>query len=63
MLSGGKSLVGGRTAQDDAVAQARGMFPRPGLKCGTMSVPRLHDRGSRCAPRDAAPHKALVALP
>ena len=63
MLSGGKSLVGGRTAQDDAVAQARGMFPRCGLKCGTMSVPRHHGRGSRCAPRDAAPRKALVALP
>ena len=63
MLSGGKSLVGGRTAQDDAVAQARGMFPRCGLKCGTMSVPRHHGRGSLCAPRDAAPRKALVALP
>ena len=63
MLSGGKSLVGGKTAQDDAVAQACGMFPRRGLKCGTMSIPHHHGRGSPCAPRDAAPRKALVALP
>lgn len=63
MLCGGKSLVGGKTAQDDAVAQARGMFPRRGLKCGTMLVPHHHGRGSPCAPRDAAPRKALVALP
>ena len=63
MSSAGKSLVDGRTAQDDAVAQARGMFPRCGLKCGTMLVPHHHGRGSPCAPRDAAPRKALVALP
>ena len=63
MLSGGKSLVGGKTAQDDAVAQTRGMFPRCGLKCGTMWVPRHHGRGSPCAPRDGAPRRALVALP
>ena len=63
MLSGGKSLVGGRTAQDDAVAQPRGMFPRRGLKCGTKWVPHHHGRGGLCAPRDAAPRKALVALP
>ena len=63
MSSGGKSLVGGKTAQDDVVAQPRGMFPRRGLKCGTMLVPHHHGRGGPCALRDAAPRRALVALP